>query len=110
MKRAKEYAAQYRNEPTDKTLAKIAVAFLAEVAELAKMRHLKKTCGHDALIAILNEQDRKWRTFAESFAHVRPNGFELIFKEKAPETYALWRGPSAKEAKDYFAVTERRRR
>lgn len=100
MKRAKEYAKQYQDEPTDETLAKIAVAFLAEVAELAEMRHLGKRASHAAMTAIFDEQDRKWRTFAENFAHVRPDGFELVLKDKAPEAYVLWRGLLVKLASE----------
>lgn len=99
MKRAKEYAAQYRDEPTDEVLAKIAVSFLVEIAELAEMRHLGKRPGHRAMVAILDEQDRKWRAFAENFPDiVRPNGFELLCKDKIPEAYVLWRGPLAELA------------
>ena len=111
MKRAKEYAAQYRNEPTDKTLAKIATAFFSEVADLMETRCPEKRPSHGAVTAILDEQDRKWRAFAEYFPGIiRPDGFELLLKKNNPDGYALWRGPLAKTAKDYFAATERRRR
>lgn len=98
MKRAKEYAKQYRDEPTDKVLAKIAVAFLAEIAELAETR-LGRHPSHGAVTAIFDEQDRKWRAFAENFPGIiRPDGFELLLKKREPEAYLLWQGPLAELA------------
>lgn len=92
MKRAKEYAKRYRDEPTDETMVEIAVAFLAEVAELAKTR-LGKHPSYGAVRATFDEQDRKWRTFAENFPGIiRPDGFELLLKKREPEAYILWRG------------------
>lgn len=91
MKKAKEYAAEYRANPTDKVLAKIAVQFLREIPELIKARRVSTPAGH---IAILEEQDRKWKAFARHFENIiRPDGFEMLFKDKFPEAHALWRGP-----------------
>lgn len=107
MKCAKEYAKQYEDKPTDETLAKIAVAFLVEVAELAEMRHLGKQPSNSAALAIFDKQDRKWRTFAENFPSIiRPNGFELLVKDKLPSFYIVWRGPLAKAAKKWSDSTK----
>ena len=95
MKKAKDYAAEYLAEPTDKVLGEIAVQFLEEIPELIKARKVSTSSGH---LAILEEQDRKWRAFARRLEGIiKPDGFEMLFKAKCPEAYVLWRGPLRKE-------------
>lgn len=93
MKKAKEYAAELRASPTDKTLAEIASQFFGEVLEL---KNTRSASSSSAYIAILDEQDRKWQAFARHFEGIiKPNGFEMLVKDKSPELYVLWRGPLA---------------
>ena len=89
MKKAKDYAKQYQQDPSRDTLESIIKEFWAEVDEIAKTRHAR---SNQAYFAILDEQDRKWKAFARRVGDVKEEGFEYIVEECAPDVYAIWRG------------------
>jgi len=87
MKKAKEYATEFNTNPTNETLGKIAMAFLFEVKEIGEVRHVQKD---NAVISIFKEQDQKWRAFAKLSKGIRPDGFQILVKEKLPFIYERW--------------------
>ena len=87
MKKAKEYAADFNAGPTVENLQIIASAFFAEIAELAEQRGT----GSDAMLGILNEQERKWKAFARR-TDVSEDGFNLLFKKLHFDAWVLWKG------------------
>jgi len=87
MKKAKEFAAEFKANPNNETLGKIAMAFLFEVKEIGEVRHAQR---EGALIAIFKEQDQKWRAFAKLSKGIRPDGFQILVKEKLPFIYERW--------------------
>lgn len=99
MKKAKEFAAEFKADPSNETLGRIAMDFIFEIEELQKKRHAQ---GASAFVAIFNEQDRKWKTFAKLVKGIRPDGFERLVKEKLPSAHVLWRGPLKPESVTVF--------
>lgn len=86
--KAKEYAEHYQGDPGTDALIAIANAFAVEVKSIAEQRH---ATSDGALIAILDEQDRKWRAFARIVgAEVREDGFEGYIRITMPTVYARW--------------------
>lgn len=86
--KAREYAEQYKSNPGTDSLIAIAEAFAVEVKTIGERRHV--ACD-DAVIAILNEQDRKWKAFAR-LVGVRDDGFEGFIRITMPKIYMAWRG------------------
>lgn len=89
--KAKEYAEYYQTrlaEGSDsaQTLIGIARQFIDEVESLCKDRH---AVSDAAFIAVLKEQDKKWRAFARLVPDVKPDGFIACVKLMAPKTYAV---------------------
>jgi hypothetical protein len=91
MKKAKDYAADFKANPTDKNLVSIAQEFVQEINELAETRHVN---SNEAMFSIFDEQDRKWRAFARLVGSniIRPDGFEELMKRHFPEVHLFWRG------------------
>ena len=88
MKKAKEYAKQFQDDPSSETLESILTDFFYEIEELKRVRHARTSA---ALFAILDEQDRKWRAFARRVEGIKEDGFECVVKELVPQVYASWR-------------------
>ena len=88
MKKAKDYAVEYRANPTEENLRNIVSAFIEEINEL---RDIRKAGDNAAVLSILDEQDRKWRAFARRIDGVRPDGFAEVVKLVHPGVYAVWR-------------------
>jgi len=86
--KAKEFAKMWEDDPTLETAAKIGTIFLRECAELAKVRNAKSDA---AMIAIFEEQNRKWKAFARRVDGIREDGFEGILKEETPAVYMAWK-------------------
>lgn len=89
MKKAAEYAAEFKTSPTEQTLFDIAQAFVDEVKELVEMRNAK---SNEACVSILDEQDRKWKAFSRRIDGIEPDGFVGLIKLASPVLYAYWRG------------------
>lgn len=94
MKKAKAYAAEFEADPSTETLRGIAKAFLKEIGELRDARRAETNA---AMLAILDEQDRKWRAFARRAEDVKPNGFAELVKLAEPELHATWRHEPQRE-------------
>ena len=85
--RAKVIAAYFNESPTIERLREIAIAFHQEAAALLKSRNVKT---EGAMLAVLREQDLKWRAFARICDDVRPTAFQAVTHELVPETRTLW--------------------
>ena len=93
MKKAKEYATELEQNPSDQKLAEIARAFILEIREVAELRK----CQQDsAFVAVLNGQREKWRAFYRLVSktvpelRVRADGFERMIQHELPEIYGAW--------------------
>ncbi|MDI6808284.1 MAG: hypothetical protein QME66_04785 [Candidatus Eisenbacteria bacterium] len=72
--KAKEYAEEYKKDPSPDRLKKILGEFLVEVKTIAQQRQVKRT---GAFVSVLNEVSDKYRAFAVSAGDgIRPDGFE----------------------------------
>lgn len=91
MTKAKEYADQYIANPTHECLVDVCTKFALEVEQLVKQRNAK--CD-DALFAILNELDMKWRSFVRQLGDKNPNlsadGFIAIAQNVYPKIAPAW--------------------
>lgn len=83
--KARDYAAQYKENPTGEQAATIAIAMCQEVKEIAEKRRVHSNA---AIIAVLKEQIKKWQAFArlvddpKSNIVVEPDGLKkFILKE-----------------------------
>ena len=87
--KAKEYAAQYKANPIDDELARIAVAIFVETKTLMEQRQVKTNPG---LFSILDEMDIKWRRFADLTGDpsIKPDGFKDLLKSKMEFAYYPW--------------------
>ena len=85
--RAKVIAAYFNESPTIERLREVAIAFHQEAAALLKSRNVKT---EGAMLAVLREQDLKWRAFARICDEVRPTAFQAVTHELVPETRTLW--------------------
>lgn len=91
VKKAREYAVQYRAAPDNKKLgeaAVILVSFLREAAELIAAR--KANCA-SAAFAALNEQELKWRKFNTLIKGDYAFAFQLAVRATLPQVYRAWR-------------------
>jgi len=86
--KAKDYAAQFEANSTLETLTNIGNSFLAECKYISIAR---KCRSNDAVIAVFNEQDRKWKAFARLIDGIRPDGFQMLVKKTMPEIYSVWK-------------------
>ena len=85
MKTAEEYIREFQDSTHhSKTLGKIALAMLGEIAELVRVRHIQTD---EALFLIVGEIEKKWKLFSKPFPGVSGNGFMLLLREKMPEIY-----------------------
>jgi len=85
--RAKEYAEKYNENPTSKNLAYICHEFILESHEIMKSRNIT---NDRAAIAVLKEQDLKWKSFASHVQGVNRNGFFLAVCKTMPEVGKIW--------------------
>ena len=92
--KAKEYAKQFNDSPTIETLCGICRDFLIETANIAKQRNIKESFS---MIAVLDEQNRKWKSFAKMLVFkdihgevVKPDGYKLLIQKRSPELYDFW--------------------
>jgi len=90
MKKAKDYIVEFNANPTGEVLVSIANSFIAEIEEIAEMRHAK---SNEAMIAIIIEQDRKWKAFARGIDDIKSDGFENLVKKFFPPIWDAWKGP-----------------
>ena len=79
--RAKEYAEEFRDNPSLETMAEIANAFLRETSELTKGR---KCQSREAIFAVLDEQDRKWQSLARLIPGIKPEGYLIVLEQVMP--------------------------
>ena len=86
--RAKEYAELFNKNRSIENLIEISGRFVKECIEIAETRKAK---SDSALIAILNEQDLKWKAFARLIDGVKPDGFEQLVKLQLPEVHKVWK-------------------
>ena len=86
MKKAKEYAQKYKANPTNQTLVEILKEMVIETKEIYNMRHAR---SDEALIAIFNEQDGKWRSFVSLTGDpsIRRDGLKEFCQKHFPEIY-----------------------
>lgn len=89
MKKAKEYAKIFNDNPTVDTLIEIVVEFVHEIPEIGEKRH---AYSNEAFLAILNEQEKKWQALCRSCPAIPPMAFEETIKAETPEVYRLWKG------------------
>ena len=86
--KAKDYAKQFNESPSVETLSNIAHAFIIECQTIGEVRHVQ---SESAMLAILNEQDLKWKAFARMIDGVRPDGFEKMIRELMPDIWYTWK-------------------
>lgn len=86
--KAKEFAKMWNDNPSLETAAEIGTIFLRECAELAEIRHIKSNA---AMFSILDEQNKKWKAFANRVDGIRADGFELILQDEMPALYIAWK-------------------
>jgi len=85
--KAKDYAASFNGNPTDKNLVDIAVEFDQETAALLKKRGVE---NNDGFLAVLREMDDKWQAFARRCGgNVNPEGYRIVMRQLHPETAAF---------------------
>lgn len=104
--RAKDYAYQFLQDPTDETLARIAADMLLEVPTIVRKRNIKLDRG---FISVIKEQDQKWHCFARQVAkngypEVREDGFTMLVWSRYPDLFAaVWPDLSISEDLKVFA-------
>jgi len=88
MKKAKEYAEQYRLAKDKQVeLTEIFIEFVVEIEELSKARNIQTD---EALSSIIKELSQKWRSFARKADDgISEDGFIDLLKNKIPMTAAL---------------------
>jgi hypothetical protein len=79
--KAKDLAARFKASPTNETLVTLALEVHKEAGVLFKLR---KTESNDAYLAVIREQDDKWRAFSRLCPAVNPDGFRLTLHKLAP--------------------------
>lgn len=90
MKKAKEYAQQYNDNPTVDMLTQIIACFLTECAEMIKNRQCKTS---EAVNAVLDEQNRKWKAMSRhTNDRIAPGAFEYLVENDMPEVWQEWKG------------------
>ena len=87
MQKAKDYIKQWTENPTKETLVDIMTLFIAEIIELSEMR---KSNTDSTMISILDEQNRKWKSFTGKVKGISINGFHDYIRVKMPEVYTSW--------------------
>lgn len=87
MKKARKYAEEYRDNPTNETLEGIARSFHEEIKEVVTTRSVQSL---SSLCAVLKEQDRKWRAFVRlaGDSGIRTDGFKRIIQGEHYLLYA----------------------
>ena len=87
MKKATEYADQYKANPTIQTLTEIIKQMVFEIKEIGEMRHAK---SDESFLSIFNEQQKKWQAFISLVgdSNIRPDGFDRFCQKYLPEVYA----------------------
>lgn len=86
--KAKDYAKLYQQNQSIETLSEIMTGFLREVAELIQVRNVKTNGG---AVAILDEQENKWKAFCRYCPDVRPELFGEFIRHDNPEAYRVWK-------------------
>lgn len=73
------------------TAKELVCELVVETGEIAKMRHAK---SNDALLSILQEQDRKWKAFARKAStpeeEIVQDGFRNAMPQFMPSVYGAW--------------------
>lgn len=86
--KAKEYAEQFNANPGIDSICEIGAAFVREIAQLAEKRNVITMPG---LLAIVDEQNRKWQAFCrQANSYVNENGFLMILQEAQPALHKLY--------------------
>lgn len=95
--KAKEYADWHLNKGG--TIIDIGTAFVKETFQLIKDRKCKTDSAH---VAVLREQNDKWRAFAK-LTNFDEKGYEFIVKRFSPELHSAWMNYNAAQlAKKQF--------
>jgi hypothetical protein len=81
--KAKDYAAKYNANPTPEALGEVFMDFLDEIATISKARN---TTSDEGVLAIVDEQDRKWRAFAR-LTNLPESGFMALLELETPEIW-----------------------
>lgn len=108
MKKAKEYAREYIENPTDEALGEIVWQIsVNEVKELFEQRGVTEAriaARHSpgnatfTIISILDQQNDKWKAFARrvnaalGVHHLKEDGFEALLKKNFPSAWTMWKG------------------
>ena len=87
MKRAKEYAADWKAAPTEDTLNEILLCFWKEVLDLTTSRGAKTDA---AAISILEEQHGKWKAFSR-LTGLADDGFMRAVEAISPDIAEQWK-------------------
>lgn len=91
MRKAKEQAQQYIDNPTLETMQKIAQEYIRDTGELIKAR----SCTSNAASrAVIRELDQKWKAFAR-LANVNPDGYKIALRQVLPDVFKAWLGLDA---------------
>ena len=88
--KAKEYLQKYLSDtrPANEKLTDVVLEFISEVKTIGEMRHAK---SDDSFVAIVKEQERKWRAFVRMLPGGEGGGLDASFMESLkvvmPDTY-----------------------
>jgi len=85
--KAKDYAQRYKTNPTDETLIDIVQEMIMETKTLAEQR---KITTESAMIAIIRQQDEKWKAFCRLCSGVNPKFFKLALHHLIPVSAQLY--------------------
>jgi hypothetical protein len=81
--KAKDYADKYNANPAPEALGQIFMDFLGEIGTIARARN---TTSDEGVLAIVDEQDRKWRAFAR-MTDLPESGFMALLELDMPEIH-----------------------
>ena len=85
--KAKEYHARYKANPTEDELINIAADMITETKQLAEQRRIKED---RALVAIIREQEDKWKAFVRLNPGINPGFFKLALHRLIPTAKMLY--------------------
>ena len=88
MKKVAQFVETY-GKASDKVeaLKSILLEMLGDILELTRVRRAESNA---AMIAILEEINTRWESFAAKFPELRRDGFIEFQKKKFPEVHSIW--------------------
>lgn len=89
MRKAKEYAKIFNDNPTDKILLEITQSFIRETADLIDRR---RCTTYPGILSIFEEQENKWKAFTRrcDSEFLKEDGYRNIIREVYPEAHVIW--------------------